>query len=430
MVVRGDRMDKLVVKGDIIFTPEKNTFEVYENSYIIVEKGKVIGIHKNLDKKYSEYRFEDYSGKLIIPGFVDLHLHAPQYPNKGLGMDKELLPWLETYTFPEEIKFKDLDYAKEVYKKFIQALWEVGTTRSVIFSSVHIGSTKLLMDLFIDSGLGAYVGKVNMDRNSPEGLLEDTERSMVETEELIIEYKEKSSLVKPIITPRFVPTCSEALMKGLGDLAVNYGVPVQSHLSENVSEVAWVKELHPESNNYASVYNDYNLFGQTNTIMAHCIHTTDDEVQLMANNSVFAAHCPYSNFNLSSGVMPVRKYLDMKVPVGLGSDIAGGNYIDMRKVMTGAIQASKIKWMETKGELKALSSSEAFFLGTKGGGSFFGKVGSFEEGYEFDGLVIDDSDYDIKDLNIEERLQRYIYGESSGKILNRYVRGRKIPRPK
>lgn len=430
MPLRGDSMDKLIVKGDIIYTPDKDYFEIHEDSYVLIERGKVVAIVKDLEEKYKDYKFQDYTGKLIIPGFVDLHLHAPQFPNKGLGMDKELLPWLETYTFPEEAKYKDLDYADRVYRQFIKALWEVGTTRAVVFSSVHIEATKHLIDLYIESGLGAYVGKVNMDRNTSDDLVEDTERSMVETEEIIIEYKEKSSLVKPIITPRFVPTCSEELMRGLGNLAINYGIPVQSHLSENISEVAWVKELHPESNNYASVYNEFNLFGQTNTIMAHCIHTTEEEIQLMANNSVFAAHCPFSNFNLSSGIMPVRKYLDMKVPVGLGSDIAGGNYIDIRKVMTGAIQASKIKWMESQGKFKALSSSEAFFLGTKGGGSFFGKVGSFEEGYEFDSLIIDDSDYHIKDLSVEERLQRYIYGERQGKILARYVRGREIHRPK
>lgn len=423
-------MSKLVLRGDIIFTPNKDEFLVYQDSYLIIDRGKVVEIQKELGECYKDYPRKDYSGKLIIPSFVDLHLHAPQYPNIGLGMDKELLPWLETYTFPEEAKFKDLAYAEKVYRKFIENLWEVGTTRAVVFSSLHTESTKLLMDLFIESGLGAYVGKVNMDRNSPDDLIEDTERSIVETEELIIEYKNKSSLVKPIITPRFVPTCSEELMKGLGDLAVNYGIPVQSHLSENVSEVAWVQELHPKSNDYASVYNENNLFGQTNTIMAHCIHNTEEEIQLMANNKVFAAHCPYSNLNLSSGIMPVRKFLDKKVPVGLGSDIAGGNCLDMGKVIIGAVQSSKIKWMETGGELDILTSSEAFFLGTKGGGSFFGKLGSFEEGYEFDALVIDDSSYDIKPLDLEERLQRYLYSIDGGKILARYVQGREITRPK
>lgn len=423
-------MDKFVLKGDIIFTPKSSSFVSYEDSYLVVENGKVVGIFKDLKEKYKDYPLKDYTGKMIIPGFVDLHLHAPQYPNIGLGLDKELLPWLETYTFPEESKYEDLEYADKVYSKFIETLWEVGTTRSVVFSSIHKESTKLLMDKFIESGLGAYVGKVNMDRNSPAELTENTESSILETEEIIIKYKDRSKLVKPIITPRFVPSCSKELMKGLGDLAINYGVPVQSHLSENPSEIEWVLELHPEHPNYASVYNEYNLFGQTNTVMAHCIYNTEEEIQLMRENAVFAAHCPYSNYNLSSGIMPVRRFLDKKVPVGLGSDIAGGDVLSIAKVMVGAIQASKMKWRETNGGLKPLSSSEAFFLGTKGGGSFFGRVGSFEEGYEFDALVIDDSNLSLEKLPLENRVQKFMYTGDSRNILVRFVRGLEVSRPK
>ena len=423
-------MDRFVLKGDIVFTPNKDKFETHENSYLVVEKGRIVEICQELEEKYRDYPLKDYTGKMIIPGFVDLHLHGPQYPNIGLGLDKELLPWLDTYTFPEESKYGDLEYAKVVYSKLIRELWKVGTTRAVVFSSIHKEATKLLMDMFIESGLGAYVGKVNMDRNTAPALTEETQRSILETEEIILEYKDKSNLVKPIITPRFVPTCSVELMKGLGDLAINYGLPVQSHLSENTSEVEWVKELHPESKDYASVYDEYNLFGQTNTIMAHCIYNTDEEIKLMAKNNVFAAHCPYSNFNLSSGIMPVRKFLDNKVPVGLGSDISGGNCLSVSKIMADAIQASKIKWLETDKALGPLSSSEAFFLGTKGGGSFFGKVGSFEEGYEFDGLIIDDSDLLLNKLNLEERIQKFIYAGDDRNIVARYVKGIEVPEPK
>ena len=420
-------MNKTVFKGDIVFTSNKDKFETYEDSYIVVEKGKVVGIYKDLEEEHRGYPLKDYSGKMIIPGFVDLHLHAPQYPNIGLGLDKELIPWLNTYTFLEEKKYEDMEYAKDVYSKLIKDLWRVGTTRAVVFSSIHKESTKLLMDMFINSGLGAYVGKVNMDRNTIPELTEETQRSILETEEIILEYSDKSSLVKPIITPRFVPTCSAELMKGLGDLAINYGVPVQSHLSENTSEVEWVSELHQELPNYASVYDEYKLFGQTNTIMAHCIYNTDDEISLMANNSVFAAHCPYSNLNLSSGIMPVRKFLDNGVPVGLGSDISGGNSLSISKVMAAAVQVSKMKWLETDKKLKALTSSEVFFLGTKGGGTFFGKVGSFEEDYEFDALIIDDSNLvNINKLSLDERIQRFIYAGDDRNIVARYVKGVEI----
>lgn len=423
-------MAKLVIKGDIAFTPTKDKLDTHKDSYLIIEDGKVVGIFNELEEIYKDYPMADYTGKLIIPGFVDVHLHGPQYPNMGLGLDKELIPWLNTYTFPEEGKYSDLEYATKVYKRLINDLWRVGTTRSLVYSSIHKDGTKLLMDLFIESGLGAYVGKVNMDRNTAPYLTEDTKESIEITEELITEYMGKSPLVKPIITPRFVPTCTPELLKSLGEMAVKYNVPVQSHLNENKSEVVWVKELFPESKSYASVYDDFNLFGQTKTIMAHCIYNTDEEIDLMSKNKVYAAHCTHSNYNLSSGIMPVRKFLDKDVPVGLGSDISGGNCLNMGNNIATAIQASKMVWLESDNELVSLTFSEGFYLGTKGGGSFFGKVGSFEKGYEFDALVIDDSIISgINELTIEERLQKYIYVGDDRCIVDRYVQGRKIEKP-
>jgi guanine deaminase len=420
-------MNKEIFKGDIVFTPTKEEFQTHKNSYIVVEEGKIVGIYKDLEDRYKDYPIKDFTNKMIIPGFVDLHLHAPQYPNRGLGLDKELIPWLETYTFPEESKYEDMEYAKKVYSRLIKDLWRFGTTRAVVFSSVHKESTKLLMDMFIEAGLGAYVGKVNMDRNTTPKLIEETKKSIEETEEIILEYKDKSSLVKPIITPRFVPTCTEELMAALGRLALKYNIPVQSHISENTSEVEWVRELHPQNPNYASVYNEYKLFGQTKTVMAHCIYNTDEEIEIMAKNKVYAAHCPYSNFNLSSGIMPVRRFLDKGIPVGLASDISGGNSLSISSVMAAAVQASKMKWLETNKELQPLTSSEAFFLGTKGGGSFFGKVGSFEVGYDFDALIIDDSNLgDIDELSLEERIQKFIYIGDDRNILERYVQGKRV----
>ena len=423
-------MDRMVIKGDIIFTPTKESFEIHQNSYIIVEEGKVADICQVLDESYKDYDLKDYTGKLIIPGFVDLHLHAPQYPNRGLGLDKELIPWLETYTFPEEGKYNNIDYARKVFSRLINELWRNGTTRSVVYSSIYKDSTKLLMDMFIESGLGAYVGKVNMDQNTAEYLMEDTLESIKDTEEIIKEYNNKSDLVKPVITPRFIPTCSAELLGGLGDLAMKYKIPVQSHLNENSSEILWVKELFPDAKNYASSYDDFNLLGQTKTIMAHCIYNNDDEIDLMAEKQVYAAHCPYSNYNLSSGIMPVRKFLNKGVPIGLASDISGGNSLSMSNIIAGTIQASKMVWLNTNKELASLKFSEGFYLATKGGGSFFGKVGSFEIGYEFDSLVIDDSSLaDIKELSIEERIQKFIYIGDDRNITHRYVQGREVKEP-
>ena len=424
-------MNKIVLKGDIAFTSKKENFQIYKNSYIIIEEGKVVKIIDELEEVYKSYDLRDYSGKLIIPGFTDLHLHAPQFPNRGLGLDKELIPWLDTYTFPEEGKYSDLEYSKKVFSRLINELWKNGTTRSAVYSTIYKESTKLLMDMFIESGLGAYVGKVNMDRNTAEYLTEDTSQSLKDTLEIIEEYKNKSDLVKPIITPRFAPTCTPKMLKDLGDLAIEHNIPMQSHLSENKSEVEWVKELFPEAKDYASVYDKFNLLGQTPTIMAHCVYNTDEEISLLAEKGVYAAHCPYSNYNLSSGTMPVRKFLNKGVNVGLASDISGGHSLSIPNVIVGSIEASKMIWLDSNKELAPLKFTEAFYLATKGGGSFFGKVGSFEKGYEFDALVIDDSSLsDINDLTIEERVQKFVYIGDDRNIIERYVQGKQIQEPK
>ncbi len=423
-------MRNLVIKGDIVFTKEKERFTIFDDSYLIVEDGVVKKICNSLENIYKDYTLRDYTGKIIIPGFVDIHLHAPQFPNRGLGLDKELIPWLNTYTFPEESKYDDLEYAKVVYTKVIKELWKYGTTRSVVFSSIFKESTKLLLDLFIESGLGAFVGKVNMDRNTSKSLTENTVDSLNDTEEIIKEYKDKSDLVKPIITPRFIPTCSSELLHGLGALAKKYNIPVQSHLNENKDEVLWVKELYPDSNNYASVYDDFGLFGQSKTIMAHCIYNTDEEIDLMKKRDVFVAHCPYSNFNLSSGIAPIRKYLNAGVNVGLASDISGGDILSIPRIIAGAIQASKMAWLYGDKNLQPLTVPESFYLGTKGGGKFFGNVGSFEEGYEFDALIIDVENLNPgKELTTEEKVQQYIYIGNEENIIERYVRGEVVNEP-
>lgn len=419
------------IKGNVIFTQNFGQYEIFKGGYIIIEDGLVNGVYSNLPEEFKCIGVKDYGEKLIIPGFVDLHLHGPQFPNLGLGLDKELMPWLETYTFPEESKYSDMDYAMKVYKTLVKELWKNGTTRSCIFASIHSESTKLLMDIINDAGLGAYVGKVNMDRNCPDFICEDTKKSLEETEEFLKEYGNKYERVKPIITPRFVPTCTSELLKGLGQLAAKYNVPVQSHLSENKGEIEFVRELHPEALNYASVYDEAGLLGQQPTIMAHCVLLEEEEIELLRKNKVFIAHSPNSNSNLASGIAPTRKLLKAGIPMGLASDISGGHSLSMRNVMVEGAQVSNIKWIESGKTETPLTTSELFYLGTKGSGRFFGKVGSFEPGYEFDALIIDDSEIiGLKEISIEERLQKFIYTGHSKNIEVRYVAGNVVEEPK
>ena len=360
---------------------------------------------------------------------TDLHVHAPQFSFRGLGMDMELLEWLNTYTFPEESKYKELDYAGRAYGSFVSHLLHSTTTRAAIFATIHVPATELLMQKLEDAGLGCYVGKVNMNRNSPAYLREiSTNQALRDTERWICETKERYAHVKPILTPRFIPSCTDDLMYGLARLREKYDLPVQSHLSENYSEIAWIRELCPRSKNYGDAYAQFDLFGgRYPCIMAHCVHSNEDEQALMKENGVFIAHSPESNMNLASGVAPVNKFLDNGLRVGLATDVAGGSHESMLRAMTHAIQASKLRWRLYDQDVKPLSFERAFYLATMGGGAFYGKVGSFLEGYEFDAVVLDDTTLDHpQELSVRARLERAAYLADDRNLTAKFVAGRKI----
>lgn len=415
-----------VIKANLIYTESLDSFTVKENAYVGIEAGKVAFVESKLPEGYSDSEVESFGEGFLIPGFVDLHFHAPQYGNYGLGFDEQLIPWLNKYTFPEEAKFSDLDYADQVFKQVVAALVRQGTTRVVLLSSLHREATERLMALVSESGIGAYVGKVNMDRNAPDSLREETAFSLEETEKWLMHTKDLYPQVKPILTPRFVPTCTDALMTGLGELALKFNVPVQSHLSENLSECEWVKTLCPGHDSYAAVYEHFGLL-KTKSVMAHCVHGDELELACLKRNGTFAAHCPNANNNLSSGIMPVRRYLDAGIALGLGTDVGAGHQVSIKSVMASAIQASKLAWCYLEDHPKPLCLEEAFYLGTKGGGSFFGKVGSFEVGYEFDALYIDDQALRITEgRSLVERLHRFIYVGDDRQIARRFVSGKEL----
>ena len=285
------------------------------------------------------------------------------------------------------------------------------------------------MDLMEETGLKTMIGKVNMDRNSPEYLCEGSaEQSAADTVKWLEDTADQYENVRPILTPRFIPSCTDELMRKLKEVQKKYDLPVQSHLSENQGEIAWVQELCPESRFYGDAYDQFGLFGgDVKTIMAHCVSSTEEEIELMRERGVYVAHCPESNTNLSSGVAPVRTYLDKGVNVGLGSDVAGGSKESIFYAMAHAVQVSKLRWRLQDTSLKPLTVEEAFYLGTMGGGSFFGKVGSFLEGYEFDALILDDSDIrHPQPLSLKERLERFIYLSDERHIKGKIVAGNRI----
>lgn len=434
-----------VVQGDICWSADPLTLETRAGAFLVCAGGKSAGVFSRLPERYAAFPLVDYSGRLIIPGLVDLHTHAPQFAFRGLGMDLELLDWLETHAFPEEAKYRNMEYARRAYGLLVGHLKRGPNTRLVIFATVHTPATLLLMDLLEESGLVSLAGKVNMDRNSPDILREaSAAASLAETGEWLEACFSRNNgsgyeNTRPILTPRFIPSCSDELMRGLGELRRKYNLPVQSHLSENKKEIEWVRELCPESGGYGAAYDRFGLFGAAAgapaaapVVMAHCVWSDEKEIALMAGQGVFAAHCPQSNTNLSSGIAPVRRFLEAGVPAGLGSDIAGGVHSSIFRAMVDAIQVSKLRRPLLGLDEKALSMEEAFYLGTAGGGRFFercgmGRPGSFEAGCDFDALVIDDTETAAPfELSIRDRLERTVYLSDERHIAAKYVRGRKI----
>ena len=417
-----------LIKGNFIYSIDKDNIEIKENQYLLIKDGKVEEFYKELPSRLKSIEVEDYGDNIIIPGLIDLHIHAPQYAFRGMGMDMQLLDWLNTYAFKEECKYNNLEYAKRQYSKFVNDVKNSATTRLSIFATLHKEATIMLMDLLEQAGIKAYVGKVNMDRNSPEFLTEDTLKSKEDTIEWLEETKDRYKHIKPILTPRFIPSCTNNLMEEITQINNIYNIPIQSHLSENTSEIEWVAQLHPDTNNYAEAYDKYNLFGKDNkTIMAHCVHCPDDELSLIKQNNVTVAHCPQSNANLTSGIAPIKKMLSMGIDVGLGSDIAAGSSLSIFRAMSDAVQVSKLRQAMTGEANQILTLSEVFYLGTKGGGKFFGNVGSFEKGYEFDAVVLNDESFgDNSDFTLKERLERIIYLSDDRNIVAKYVAGNKI----
>ena len=414
------------LRGDLCWSRDPQHLNTLRDGWLICVDGQSAGVFRSLPEKYANLPVEDWSGHLVIPGLVDLHVHAPQYTFRGLGMDLELLDWLDRHAFPEETGYADLEYARKAYIRFVDDMKRGPNTRACVFATIHAPATLLLMDLLEKSGLVAMVGKVNMDRNSPDTLREASPEAAEETTRRWLEDAAgRYERVAPIITPRFTPSCTDDLMARLGRLRREFGVPVQSHLSENRGEVALVQELCPWSKFYGDAYDRFGLFGGDHScIMAHCVLSGSEEIALMKKRGVYVAHCPQSNTNLASGIAPVRRYLDEGLNVGLGSDVAGGSTLSIFRAMADAIQVSKLRWRLQEQSLAPLTAPEAFWLGTAGGGAFFGRVGSFDPGYELDAVVLDDSrTAPVLPLAVEDRLERAIYLSEDRDVVKKFVRG-------
>ena len=369
-----------VFKGSVMNPVAPDRVDVYAPGYLVIAGEEIEQLsHDDPRPKYPSAEFVDLGNKTILPGLIDTHVHLAQFAIMGAGAG-ELLTWLNTTTYPEEARFADAEYAAKISANFFDALVANGTTTAVIYSSVHEQATDIAFSAAQSKGIRAFIGKVMMDRNSPEALLERTEDSIAASIRLFEKWDGvDGGRLRYIFTPRFAAACSMDLMKAAGKIALERGAFVQSHLSENKDEVEWVQKLFPDRPSYTAVYDFAGMLNER-SIMAHCIHLSSKEVALLAKRRTNVAFCPLSNQTLRSGTMPYQILRDAGLNISLGTDVAGGPSLSMLKQMKCAISDANIK------------GPEALYLATLGGAralGLSGRIGNFDPGKEADFIVVD-----------------------------------------
>ena len=414
-----------IYHGDIVYSSSWEALSVHEDSYLLVEAGEVRGIYAEIPEMYRNCPVTDYGRGLIIPAFSDLHIHAPQYLQRGTVMDLLLSDWLNHYTFPQEAKFADPAHADRVYEWVVRDMVKNGTFHASLFGTIHREASDILFEKMEKYGLYGYVGKVNMDWNSPDYLCETTEESLRETE-IFLDTHSGSGKVKPILTPRFAPTCTEQLMRGLGQLAKKYGCGLQTHLVESKWEAAEALRLYPGYGSDTEIYQRAGLMDHGVSIFAHVIFPTPGDIQLLKQYDSFAVHCPDATNNVIAGIMPTAALHDRGVGLAVGSDVAGGHHIAVYKQIARAVQLSKLKEFYEPECSRTITFENAFWMATKKGGSAFGKVGSLEDGYRFNAIVIDGVEDEGFPMPAKERLERFCYSGDDRNIVARFIDGVKI----
>ncbi len=404
-----------VFHGNFVYSGSAAELAAYENSYLIVSDGIVEGIYEQLPEKYVGAPIEELGRGVLIPAFSDLHVHAPQYPQRGLAMDELLSDWLNKYTFPLEAKYADPEFAHAVYDAFVDDLISNGTLHACVFGTIHPEATGYLLERMEEAGMRAFVGKVNMDKASPDYLCETTGQSLRETEAFLEKYS-ANKLAKPILTPRFAPTCSRELMKGLGALARKYQAGLQTHLVESKWEASQALIDFPDVSCDTQIYERAGLMDNRPVIAAHFIFPSEEDIRILRDHNGFAVQCPDATVNVIAGIMSTAGLSEAVINLGLGSDIAGGHNIGLYSQVARSVQLSKLKWFYEPEGNRPIDFSEAFYMATKQGGGIFGKVGSFEKGYLFEGLLIDGLEDPYEKLTAREKVERFCYYGNKGNI--------------
>nr|WP_211117171.1 guanine deaminase [Sporosarcina ureilytica] len=342
-------------------------------------------------------------GQFLLPGFIDLHVHAPQWAQTGTALDLPLYDWLNTYTFPIEAKFSDIQFAKEVYEQVVNQLLANGTTTALYFATVHKEASILLAQICADKGQRGLVGKVVMDDTSQNPAFyrdQNTASALTDTEDFIIAVKELAKNVKqgvyPVVTPRFIPSCTDEALKGLGELAAKYDTHIQSHCSESDWAHGYVKERFGKNDAFA--LHDFGLL-QDKSVMAHCNFLEENDQDLFKETGTAIAHCPISNAYFANSALPLKNFSEKGIEIGLGSDISGGFspslYDNIRQsVITSRMLEDgvdpSLPSQERGLENSRITINEAFYFATAGGGESLSlPIGKIQENYTWDVQIVD-----------------------------------------
>lgn len=406
-------MRDTVFCGAAFHTPDRGRIEALPAVAIAVDAAGVISAVERagspaFDALVARARqegrlLEPAKGSVLIPGLVDLHIHAPQWPQLGKALDEPLEVWLQKYTFPLEARYADLDFARSVYRDLVRTLLAHGTTTAVYFATTHVEASFALAEICLEEGQRAFVGKVAMDdpgqcpdyyRDAVAQTALDDTRTFIERVRALA--GENDALVRPIITPRFIPSCTDALLEGLGRLAAETGCLVQTHCSESDWESGFVKARYGRTD--SEVLRDFGLLRE-HTVLAHSNFVSDTDLELIREKGGAVAHCPLSNFYFANAVFPLRKALEMNVRTGLGTDISGGHSPSVLDGCRHALSASRVHASGVDPALpsgergvagKPVTVAEAFWLATAGGGEALGlPVGKFAPGFRFDAVLVD-----------------------------------------
>ena len=447
-----------IFKGNLFSTPEFGKLIYGENQLIVVnDEGYIESIY-DPEKDKTQYQHilsiaqeddllvEFDSQHVLLPGFIDLHIHAPQWVQAGIALDEPLNVWLDECTFPLEGKYQDLNFATLVYQDLVRNLLAHGTTTALYFATIHREASYKLAEICAELGQRGLVGKVVMDKKDscPDYYRDETtEVALAETELFIQQVQALNERtyqgVYPVVTPRFIPSCTDEALKGMGELAQKYDVHVQSHCSEGQWEHDTVFERYGKSDTEA--LRDFNLLGKK-SVMAHAPYLSDHDCQIFHEAQTAIAHCPISNAYFANGVLPVKKFHQKGVEIGLGSDISGGFSPSLYDNLKQAVMSSRMLEdgvdvqlpIETRGKKDSrITMTEAFYLATKAGGRALDlPIGAFEPGMACDFQVIDLQaiTHPLPDFGVfnepEQLLHRILYLANSENIKEVYVQSKLV----